>query len=175
MAEQKTSGNSAAAQGEAQQEFGLQKIYVKDISFEAPGAPEIFLQEWKPETNVQLNSQARPVDDKGAYEVELTITVTTRSADQTAYLVEVKQAGVFLVRGMPEDQLGPLLSAYCPNILFPFARETISDLVIRGGFPQLLLAPINFDALYAQKLNAQKAGESAPADTQATGSQPQAN
>lgn len=147
-----------AAQGQqAQQEFGLQKIYTKDISFEAPNTPEVFLGEWKPETNVQLNTQSRALKDPGVYEVELTLTVTTRSQDKTAYLVEVKQSGIFLLRGIPEDQQGPLLSAYCPNILFPFAREAVSDLVTRGGFPQLLLAPVNFDALYAQRLRERQA------------------
>ncbi|AHK80491.1 preprotein translocase subunit SecB [Ectothiorhodospira haloalkaliphila] len=149
-------GADGAAQGQPQQEFGLQKIYTKDISFEAPGTPGVFTREWKPETNVQLNSQARALDEKGVHEVELTLTVTTKSQGETAYLVEVKQAGVFMVRGIPDEQKGPLLSSYCPNILFPFAREVISDLVTRGGFPQLLLAPVNFDALYAQKMRGQQ-------------------
>ncbi|MFP4079415.1 MAG: protein-export chaperone SecB [Ectothiorhodospira sp.] len=146
-----------AAQGPSQQEFGLQKIYTRDISYKAPNTPAVFLKEWKPETNVQLNTQSRALDDPGVYEVELTLTVTAQSQGQTAYLVEVKQAGVFRMRGIPEDQMGPLLSAYCPNILFPFAREVVSDLVTRGGFPQLLLAPVNFDALYAQRLREQQA------------------
>lgn len=159
---QSTAGGNGAAQDSSAQEFGLQKFYVKDISFEAPGSPQIFLRDWQPETNVQLNSRAQQLDDKGAYEIELGITVTTRSEGQTAYLVEVKFAGVFTLRGIPQDQMGPLLSAYCPNMLFPFVREVISDLVTRGGFPPLLLAPINFDALYAQKMNSeQQAGASA--------------
>ncbi|SEP76312.1 preprotein translocase subunit SecB [Ectothiorhodospira magna] len=145
-------GTDGAAQTQPQQEFGLQKIYVKDISFESPNSPAVFTREWQPETQVQLNSQARPLDENGLFEVELTVTVTTKSQDKPAYLVEVKQAGAFVLRGIPQDQMGPLLAAYCPNLLFPFAREAISDLVTRGGFPQMLLAPVNFDALYAQKM-----------------------
>lgn len=153
---------AAAAGDQPQQEFALQKIYLKDVSLEAPKSPGVFTREWKPDTNVQLNSQARALDDQGLYEVELTVTVTTKSNDETAYLVEVKQAGVFLARGFPEDQLRHLLSAYCPNTLFPFAREAVCDLVVKGGFPQLLLTPVNFDMLYHQQRQ-QEAGAAAAA------------
>ncbi|WP_006787751.1 protein-export chaperone SecB [Thiorhodospira sibirica] len=144
----------------AQPEFSLQKIYTKDASFESPRAPQIFTGDWKPETNVQLNSQARALDDQGLHEVELSVTVTTTSHEQTAFLVEVKQAGIFVIRGFEPQQMGHLLAAYCPGILFPYAREVISDLVSKGGFPQMLLAPVNFDALYAQQLQQQNAGAS---------------
>jgi preprotein translocase subunit SecB len=167
-----TPQGSAAGEAQPQQEFALQKFYLKDVSLEAPRSPKVFTVDWKPDTNVQLNSQARALDDQGMYEVELTITVTTQSQGETAYLVEVKQGGVFLVRGFPEAQLNHLLAAYCPNTLFPFAREVISDLVIKGGFPQLLLAPVNFDLLYAQQLQQrqQEGGESG----EASGAAPEA-
>ncbi|OOG21042.1 protein-export chaperone SecB [Thioalkalivibrio denitrificans] len=156
-----------AASGDAkpQQEFGLHKFYLKDVSLEAPRSPQVFTRDWKPDTNVQLNSQARPLDDQGMYEVELTLTVTTKSNDETAYLVEVKQGGVFLIRGFPEDQLNHLLAAYCPNTLFPFAREVVSDLVVKAGFPQMLLAPVNFDMLYAQQIQQRKQESGATGDT----------
>lgn len=158
---------SAEAQGgdSSQVEFTIQKLYVKDVSFEAPNSPEVFLKEWKPDTNVQLNTEARQVD-QGVHEVVLTVTITTKSQDKTAYLVEVKQAGVFSAKGFGQEQLGQLLGSYCPNLLFPYVREVISSLVIKGGFPDMPLAPINFDALYAQHLEKTKSeGEQGAAAT----------
>lgn len=164
MAEENTpnSGNGAA-QGEQTKrpDFSIQKVFIKDLSFEAPNSPEVFMHEWKGETNIQLNTGARPIDEAaGAFEVELGLTVTTESEGKTAYLVEIKQAGVFIVRNFPEDQRNHLLGAYCPNVLFPFARETVADLVLKGGFPQLLLQPVNFESLYAQHLKEQQQGQS---------------
>ena len=146
-----------AGQGDApsQPEFNIQKLYIKDISFEAPNSPDVFLKEWKPETNVQLNTETRPLD-KGVHEVVLTVTITTKSQDQTAYLVEVKQAGVFSAKGFEQEQLGQLLGSYCPNLMFPYLREAVSSLVVKGGFPDMPLAPINFDALYAQHVEKMK-------------------
>jgi preprotein translocase subunit SecB len=164
--QQPATPGAAAGDAQPQQEFVLQKFYLKDVSLEAPRSPQVFTREWKPDTNVQLNSQARKLDEQGLYEVELTLTVTSQSQEETAYLVEVKQAGVFLIRGFPDDQINHLLAAYCPNTLFPFAREVISDLVIKAGFPQMLLAPVNFDLLYAQQLQQRNqendAAEAAP-------------
>ena len=158
-----SSTNSGTAPGPGQgPEFAIQKIYIKDLSFEAPGAPGVFLQEWKGDTNVQLNTKARALNEQeGVFEVELGLTVTTTSKGETAYLVEVKQAGVFVTRGFPQEQQGHLLGAYCPNLLFPFAREVVADVVLKGGFPQMLLQPINFDALYAQHQQEQQRGEPA--------------
>ncbi len=130
-------------------EFGLQRIYTKDISFETPNSPDIFKQEWKPESNLNLNSTVNKLSDD-IFEVTLTITLTTKIADKTAYLAEVQQAGIFFIKGFEEKDMGPMLGAYCPNVLFPYARELISDLVTKGSFPQMLLAHVNFDALYAQ-------------------------
>ena len=131
--------------------FTIEKIYLKDVSFEAPAAPAVFTEDWAPEINMELNSQGHPINDN-VYEVELTITVTAKNKDKTGFLVELKQCGIFAISGMDEANLNGMLGSFCPNILFPYAREAISDLVTKGGFPQLLLAPVNFDALYAQHL-----------------------
>ena len=130
-------------------QFTIQKVYTKDASFETPHSPKVFRQEWKPSVNMEMASNATSIDN-AMYEVVLTITLTVSVEDKTAYLVEVNQAGIFHIEGFPEDAMERMTSSICPNILFPFARECISDLITRGGFPQLLLAPVNFDALYVQ-------------------------
>lgn len=141
---------AAAPEGEVQ--FAIQKIYVKDLSFEAPGAPEIFRSpRWEPEINLQLNSEARRLEGP-LYEVVMTLTLTASQDGKTVYLVELQQAGIFHIAGIEGPDLGAVLGAHCPAILFPYAREAISDLVTRGGFPQMLLAPINFDAVYQESL-----------------------
>jgi preprotein translocase subunit SecB len=129
-------------------QFGLERLFIKDLSFEVPNS-KVFLGEWKPEMNVQLNTETQRLDNTH-FEVNLTVTVTATNAGSTAFVAEVKQAGIFLIEGVPEAQLAQLVGAYCPNILFPYVREAVSDVVTRGSFPQLLLAPVNFDALYAQ-------------------------
>jgi preprotein translocase subunit SecB len=135
-------------------QLAIQKIYIKDVSFEAPHSPQVFMQEWKPNVDIQLTNRATSLGND-MHEVVLTITVTVRFADKTIYLVEVQQAGIFTIKGFPAQSLSVVLATVCPNILFPFAREAVSDLVTRGGFPQLLLAPVNFEALYAQELQRQ--------------------
>lgn len=140
--------------------FSIQRIYVKDISFETPHAPEIFKEEWKPEVNVDLQTKTNRLEES-IYEVVLHLTVTVKMGDKVAFLVEVHQAGIFTMKGFPQEHLAHALGSMCPNILYPYTREVISDIVIRGGFPQLLLAPVNFDALYAQHLEQQKGGEAA--------------
>lgn len=129
--------------------FSIEKIYLKDVSFESPVAPAVFTDDWNPEINMNLNSTGKPIENN-IFEVELSITVTAKNKDKTAFLVEIKQCGIFSISGMDEANLNGMLGSFCPNILFPYAREAISDLVSKGGFPQLLLAPVNFDALYAQ-------------------------
>lgn len=154
----------ATATGADQKQFGIQKIYVKDMSFETPNSPAVFTQEWKPEINLELTSQASKVAD-GVHEVVLSLTITAKLGENTAYLAEVQQAGIFSLQGFNNDEAAPMLGAFCPGTLYPYARETVSDLVARGGFPQLVLAPINFDALYAQqiqKVQAQVADPSQP-------------
>lgn len=146
--------NSAVEQ--APQHFEIQKIYLKDASFEAPNTPAAFTQEWQPNVNVQLNTEAKTIGEK-QYEIVLSVTVTAENQEKNAFLVEVQQAGVFGLDGFEEAQLKGMLGSFCPDILFPYAREAVSDLVTRGGFPQLLLAPVNFDALYSEHMKQQAA------------------
>lgn len=134
----------------AQPQFALQRIYLKDTSFEVPNAPRVFLQAWNPDISIDLATGMAQLEDGNHYEVTLSLTVTAKNDNQVAFLVEVQQAGIFQAIGFPDEELAPLLGAYCPNLLFPYAREAISDLVGKGSFPQLLLQPINFDAVFAE-------------------------
>lgn len=142
---------SEATQQGGQQQFAIQKLYLKDVSFESPASPAMFTKEWQPEVNLDMNTNSQALSE-GVYNVVLSLTVTVKNTEQTAFLVEVQQAGIFTVKGFAENEMGHMLGSFCPNILFPYAREAISDLVTKGGFPPLLLAPVNFDALYAQHL-----------------------
>lgn len=159
-----TEENNQAQAGDGPH-FGIVRIYLKDVSFETPNSPEVFRQDFKPEVNLQLNTSVNKLDGD-LFEVVLNVTVTSKQGDKTGFLVEVQQAGIFELKGYDEAQKGSVLGAYCPNTLYPFAREAISDLVVKGGFPQLLLSPINFDALYTQKMN--QAQAEAPASERAT-------
>ncbi|HEX5276928.1 MAG TPA: protein-export chaperone SecB [Fluviicoccus sp.] len=154
MSEQETPGG----------QFALERIFVKDLSFEVPSS-KVFLGEWKPEININLATETQRIGDTH-FEVTMTVTVTATNAGSTAFVAEVKQAGIFMVQGVPEPQLSQLLGAYCPNILFPYVREAISDVVNRGSFPQMLLAPVNFDALYAENQRQQQQQAAAPAPLQ---------
>ena len=140
------------------QAFAIQKIFVKDISFESPNSPTIFLEkDWQPDVNLNLQTTSRSLDED-VYEVVLNVTVTAKlKEDTTAYLAEVQYAGIFNLKNFPDDDMTYMLGSYCPNLLFPYVREAVSDVVAKGGFPQLLLAPVNFDALLQQKLDQQKA------------------
>lgn len=140
---------------EAERQFAIQRIYTKDISFETPNSPQVFTQDWKPEINVSMNSTVNHLDDDNI-EVTLTVTVTAKHDDNTAFLAEVQQAGIFLAKGMTDEEKGPMLGIYCPNTLFPYAREAIGDLINRGSFPQFVLQPVNFEAIYAQRIQQQK-------------------
>lgn len=145
---------------EAQQpQFEIQRIFVKDISFESPNTPHTFVEEWKPEVSLNLETKSNRIQDN-SHEVVLSITATVTTSKKTAFLIEVHQAGVFMINGFPNDQLHQMLGSFCPNILFPYAREVVSDIVVRGGFPQLILAPVNFDALYQQHLQSKGSKES---------------
>jgi len=140
----------AAEQAQTNQpEFAIQKIYVKDISFEAPNTPKIFTEEWRPHVELEFNNNGVVVEPD-IYEVTLNITVKAKLGDKVAFIVEVQQAGIFTIKNFPEKEIKPLLGSYCPNILFPYAREAVADIINRGGFIPLNLAPINFDALYQQ-------------------------
>lgn len=139
-----------------QQHFEIQKVYLKDVSLETPNSPMIFTEQWQPQTEVRLETGATPLTED-LFEVVLTLTVTAKLGERTAYLVEVQQGGLFTLRGFDEQQTGQMLHAFCPNILFPFAREEIAGLIGKGGFPAMLLNPINFDGLYIQRLQQQQA------------------
>ena len=143
-------------------EFSILRIYLKDVSFETPNSPEVFTQEFKPDINLQLNTAIKMIEE-GLHEVVLNITVTAKQGEKTGFLVEVQQAGLFTVKGFDEAQKGAMLGAYCPNTLFPYAREAVSELVTKGGFPPLLLAPVNFDAMYAERA-AERAQQAASAE-----------
>jgi preprotein translocase subunit SecB len=136
----------------------LMRIYVKDLSFESPSTPEIFRLKWEPEVKIALNTKATQ-NNEGFYEVGLVCTATVEIQSKTAYIVEVEQVGLFRIEGASQEQIGPLLGSYCPTVLFPYLRETLSSAVERGGFPQFLLTPVNFDALYAQAIKDGVTGE----------------
>ena len=135
--------------GDLKGQFALQKIYLKDMSFETPHSPLIFQEQWNPTVNMDIQNTVNKLAED-SYEVVIAVTVTVKFNDKTVYLIEAHQAGIFHISGFPDDILRRTLTTVCPNILFPFAREVVADLVTRGGFPQLLLAPVNFDALYQQ-------------------------
>jgi preprotein translocase subunit SecB len=158
--ENKMAENQAADNQQVQPQFALQRIYVKDISFESPNAPSIFQGEWKPQVNLDLNTGSSKISDN-QYEVVLSITVTAKVGEKTAFIVEIQQAGVFLAAGIEGAQLAQTLGAFCPKILFPYAREAIDSLINRGSFPALMLAPVNFDAIYAEALRRKEQGASA--------------
>lgn len=136
--------------------FQIEKIYVKDLSVEVPNAPQIYLEREAPNVGVQLQTSAQGLGD-GVFEVTLTVTVTAKIEEKTVFLVEVGQGGIFRVQNVPEDNLEPLLSIACPNILFPYAREVVSDAVIRAGFAPVVLQPVNFEALYMARLEQEEA------------------
>ncbi len=149
--------------GQAQEpQFAIQRVYMKDVSFETPNSPAIFQKEWKPEVQLDLDTKSAKIADN-TYEVILSLTVTVKVEDQTAFLAEVQQAGIFTIGNMPEAQLAHTIGAFCPNTLFPYARESIASLVNRGSFPQLNLAPVNFDALFASYVKQRAAEANAPA------------
>jgi preprotein translocase subunit SecB len=151
MADEISNGTATGAQ------LSLQKVYIKDASFEAPGAPHIFQDQNAPQIQLNLSQQVGPLADN-VYEVVLTVTVTCKLAEKTAYLAEVQQAGVFGLSGFDNQNRDAILATYCPNVLFPYARQIVSDLVSNGGFPPFLMQPINFDALYAEQMRRRAEG-----------------
>ena len=143
--------NKAAAQEQTQQAgFSIEKIYLKDASLEIPNAPQIFTDRSQPQVGIELSNFAQQLEDN-VFEVAIKVTVTSKIEDKTVFLVEVTQAGIFQIRGVPEENLEMIVGITCPNILFPYARESVSDLVVRAGFQPVLLNPINFEALFAQQ------------------------
>ena len=131
--------------------FQIEKIYVKDLSLELPNAPQVFMQSDQPQLEVQIPNEATRIAE-GIFEVTVGVTVTARAGERTVFLVEAVQAGLFQIAGVPDEEMGPLLGIGCPTILYPYARETVSDMVTRAGFPPVLLAPVSFEAIYAQRV-----------------------
>jgi len=157
MAEEQAAGS----QEQTQQQFALQRIYTKDISLESPAAPAVFKKQWQPQVNVDLGTKSERIDEGGNYEVVLTITITAKVEGETAFLIEVQQAGIFFITGFGADDLRRIVATAAPNILFPYARECIDNLCVKSGFPPVMLAPINFDAMYQQALAQAQAGQKA--------------
>lgn len=135
----------------AQPVFSIEKIYVKDISLEVPNAPQIYLEREQAAVEVGLQSEASGLGD-GVFEVVLTVTVTAKIGEKTQFLVEAAQAGIFQIRNVPDEELEPVMAIACPNILFPYVRETVSDIITRAGFQPVILAPVNFETIYRQRL-----------------------
>ncbi len=145
---------------DSQPQFNVQRLYIKDISYEAPNTPRIFRQPWQPELNVDVQTDKAPLEEAGLFEVVMTVTVTAKQQGDTAFLIEVKQAGIFTAQDFDEEQLERVLGPHCASILYPYAREVVSNTIARGGFPPLVLAPINFGAAYEQsKTNDEQAPE----------------
>ena len=154
--------NDRNTQEQQAPQFAIQRVYIKDASFEAPNSPKVFTKQWQPEINLDMNTATSTLDN-GVFEVVLTLTVTAKNDGETAFLVEVQQAGIFTITGLGDAELHHTLGAFCPGILFPYAREAIDNVVNKGSFPALMLSPVNFDALYAQQMQQQAAAaEEAP-------------
>ena len=163
MAEDQVAATQENSEQDQQPAFGIEKIYLKDLSLEIPNAPQIFIQREAPQVSIELGNTTSMIEE-GVFEVVITVTVTSKIEDKTVFLVEVAQAGIFQVRNVPAENLEMIAGVTCPNILFPYARQTVSDLVTRAGFPPVLLNPINFEALYAQQKQQQAQNGSAAAN-----------
>jgi len=149
-----------------QAQFAIQRIYLKDLSFETPQGAAAFQKQWKPKINQDLNTKTNKIDE-GVFEVSLRVTITMADEEETIYLVEAEQAGLFTINGFNEEQMPQVLNTTCPSILFPYLRETLDNIIIKGSFPALMLPPINFDALFASAVQQAAAqAESADEDTQ---------
>lgn len=162
-----TDNDTATPPQTGEQHFSIEKVYLKDASLESPNAPAIFTAKWEPEINLQVASASKKLDE-GFFETVLTITVTAKLGEKTAYLAEIQQAGVFAISGFGETELPALLNSYCPSTLYPFAREAANNFIEKGGFPALYLAPINFDAMWAQRQQARAQAQQDAAPSQAS-------
>ncbi len=169
-----TQESAAAGEGQAPEtQFSIQRVFLKDCSFESPRSPTVFQAEWKPQVTFDLKTRSSKIVDD-AYEVVVQITAEAKLEDQTAFIVEVHEAGIFTLKGYEDEQMEVLLGSVCPNIVYPYARESIDSLIVKGTFPALMLAPINFDGLYQQQKqqaaqaagNGQAGGEASPETTQ---------
>jgi len=148
MAETTATGGKQDEASDNEQKFAIQRVYIKDLSFEAPMGVSAFNQTWKPQVNQEINTKNQKLNDS-TYEVVLSLTITVKIDDKVVFLIEIQQAGIFFVEGLDTNQLTQVLNTVCLQILFPYARESIDSAVIKGGFPALLLPPVNFDALFA--------------------------
>jgi len=162
MAEENQGAQANQEQGSG---FALQRIYLKDLSFESPRSPQVFQSQWKPQVHMDLNTGNAKVGED-LYEVVLTITLTAKQEEETALVVEIKQAGIFAIQGLEGPRLAHALGAFCPNILFPYARETIDSVVGKGSLPPFMLAPVNFDAIFAEAMKRKQ--EEGAAEAEAT-------
>lgn len=161
MADESNNASGAQQEGAAGQ-LAIQKIYVKDLSFEAPNTPGVFTEQLNPSVDIHFSNETSDLGEN-QHEVVLQVTLTVKQDERTVYLVEAKQAGIFTISGFPVEHLPAILATACPNILFPYVREVVSDIVTKGGFPQILLAPVNFEMLYAQELQRRQQGGTNPA------------
>lgn len=167
MAEEHNQEAAAAAENPTEQQFAVQRLYIKDLSFEAPMGAEAFTKQWQPAVNQELGNKVNKLDDNN-YEVILTITITVKLGEETAFLIEVHQAGIFNITGLEEQQLAHVLNTMCPQILFPYAREAIDNVITKGSFPALMLPPINFDALFAQAVQQSQDAKNAETEAEPT-------
>mgnify|MGYP000123697213 CR=1 FL=1 len=151
-----TAPEAAAAEAPAEPKFAVQRIYLKDLSFETPQGAEAFQKQWKPKVNQDLNTKSTKIEE-GVYEVALRLTITVSDGEETIYLVEVEQAGLFTISGFPDQQLTQVLNTTCPAMLFPYAREVVDNTLTKGSFPPLMIPPINFDALFVQAMQQSQA------------------
>lgn len=169
-----TNGTGTGSQAQSidpsneQMQFAVEGIYIRDVSYEAPHTPEGIKPDWQPEVKFELNTQARRLENE-RFEVVLKITVTVKQEKKVAFLLEVQQAGIFLLKGFNDAQRGQMLGSFCPNMLYPYARELVSNMASRGGYPPLYLAPVNFDALYADHLARMQDAQGASTGTSTTG------
>lgn len=164
MAENETSQETSQEQAQQPQAgFALQRIYVKDVSFESPNSPVIFQKPWKPETKMDMNTKHKTLGE-GLYEIVVTVTLTTTIEDMTAYIIEVQQAGICIVQGLEGPALAQALNAFGPSLIFPYLRESIDSVLVKGSFPPAMLAPVNFDAIWAQALMQQQKEAAAQAE-----------
>jgi len=166
MSDENNEATPATNEQQAGPQFAIQRVYTKDVSFETPNSPAIFQKDWQPEVKLDLDTRSNKLADN-TYEVVLAVTVTVTVEGQTAFLAEVQQAGIFTIGNLPENALAHTIGSFCPTTLFPYARESVANLVNRGSFPQLNLAPVNFEALFASYVKQRAAeAEAAPAGTE---------
>lgn len=157
MTEENTNGAATGNQA-GDRAYNLQRLYLKDVSFESPNSPEVFLKDWKPNVELNMTTSNRKIDEDDAlYEVILSLSIQAKHEDKTAFLIELHQAGIFQAKGFEGEELNVILSVHCPQNLYPFAREAVASLAMKGGFPQILLHPINFEGIYRQKMAEQQA------------------